>query len=302
MLDFSLFGFGGYVAPRHINAIRDTGNRLTSVFDIAPSNSDYFSKNFPQVSLFHEFEGFDAFNTVHRPDYVSICTPNDQHFEQIQWALNKRSHVICEKPIVTEPAQLYILQEMERKSGKKINTILQLRSLEHVQELKKSLNHHHQRHQVDLTYISRRDAQYFQSWKADNKRSGGLITNIGIHLFDLVIWLFGPVKEAMVFEREMHRATGFLQLEHADVRWLLDLTGDLLPNPSVATFRELKIDGTPLRLDQGLQDLHRICYEDIMKGNGLGLDEAQASIVLCHDLNYMKISEKNMLKMLHPIV
>lgn len=290
MLDFSLIGYGGYVSPRHITAIKDTGNKLISGLDFPNSETNALKEQFPNAALFTSFDSYKEYHNSNVPDYITICTPNDQHFEYIKWALETGAHVICEKPIVTDPDLLFPLLELEQSTGKKVNTILQLRSLKQMIELKKEVENSKHRYQIDLSYFSSRDEHYFRSWKADLSRSGGLITNIGIHLFDLVLWIFGGVKNSYVFKREMDHASGFLELDKADVRWMLDIKGDMASTHGVQTFRELKLNGMPLRLDSGLESLHRISYEDIITGKGWGIKDAFASISLCSRLNYLEIS------------
>ena len=284
-----MLGAAGYVAPRHLKAISETGNDLVSVFD--PSESlGILDQYFPGAACFSSFDAYTAYhNHRHFFDYLAICSPNDAHFEQIKWGIHHGANIICEKPLVINPDQLDILQELEERTGKKIYTILQLRLHPVAIELKNSMDtstSSQKKKEVSIDYITARGNWYFNSWKGREEQSGGIVTNIGIHLFDLLIWLFGNVEGVQIDHYNRKKAGGRLEMENAIVQWNLSVDEEDLPAGSRANgkkyYRQLLIDGTSYRLDEGMEDLHTACYREILSGYGPGINEAAHSIKLCH--------------------
>jgi len=279
-MKFSLIGAAGYVAPRHMKAIRDLGHELVSVYDVHDDLA-VLDQYFPGAACFSDLTAYTEFHRSRPLDYVSVCSPNHLHAEHIRWAMAQRAHVICEKPLVIEPAQLDQLAELEKLHGKKINTVLQLRNLESVQNLKAAVAGSNRLHEVDVRYVSARGNWYFNSWKGNEDFSGGLVTNIGIHLFDLLLWVFGPVREFEVSLYNQKQAKGTLTLEGARVNWFLSISAADLPDPNTRSFREMMVDDQLIRLDTGLEPLHHKCYMDIFAGKGTGIAEGRPSIELC---------------------
>ena len=299
-LNFAVTGVAGFVAPRHLNAIRDTGNRLVAAVDPhdAVGVLDRYSFN---VRFFKEVERFDRhLEKLRRAaaddhvDYVSICSPNYLHDAHIRLALRAGAHVICEKPIVINPWNLDPLQDLERESGRRINTVLQLRLHSAVRALRETLaGGGRGRHQVTLTYITARGGWYDVSWKGSEERSGGIVMNIGIHFFDLLLWLFGGVRKSDVHVRTANAAAGSLDLERADVRWFLSTNmADLpfAPAPgSRTTFRAITVDGEQVELSEGFGDLHTKVYEETLAGRGFGIDAARPSVELTYQIRHAPI-------------
>lgn len=292
MASFALTGVAGYIAPRHLKAIQDTGNRLVAAVDPhdAVGILDRFSFD---VRFFTEFERFDRHleklrrgPAEGRIDYVSVCSPNYLHDAHVRTALRAGAHAICEKPLVINPWNLDALQELEAESGRRVFSILQLRVHPSLQALREQLIAQDIVHDVCLTYVTARGAWYFSSWKGQDERSGGVVTNIGIHLFDLLTWLFGPVARSEVYLRRPRRASGYLELKRARVRWFLSVdTADLpfIPTPGgKTTMRSITVDGKELEFTEGFTDLHTKVYEAVLDGSGPGIDEARGSIELAH--------------------
>jgi len=300
--DFALIGAAGYIAPRHMKAIRDTGNRLVAAVD--PSdNVGVLDSYFPGCRFFTEVERFDRHVEKLRrnPDlspvsYVSICSPNYLHDAHTRLALRVGASAICEKPLVISPWNLDQLAEIEADSPGRVYTVLQLRLLPSLIELKKRIDATPAGEvvDVDLTYITRRGPWYHVSWKGRPERSGTLAMNIGIHFFDLLQWLFGPSVENHVHLRELDKFAGTLRLEKARVRWFLSIDAADLP-ASVAdaggyAYRSITLDGTEMEFSTGFTDLHTRVYEDILAGRGYGLEEARAAIALVHDVRNVELS------------
>lgn len=300
MKNFALSGLAGYIAPRHLKAIRDTGNRLVAAVD--PHDSvGIIDSFFPDVSFFTEVERFDRHleklrraSNGEAVDYITICTPNNLHDAHIRMALRVNADAICEKPLVLNPWNLDALQLLEEEYGKRVWTILQLREHPSLLELKKRLskNTGDTKHKIRLTYITSRGKWYHYSWKGDETRSGGIGTNIGIHFFDLLMWLFGKPQTVELYLREASRMSGYLELPNADVEWFLSLEKDDLPGGDslVRTFRSITVDGEELEFSGGFTDLHTKVYEKTLAGNGFGIDDARPSIELVHKLRTMDIS------------
>jgi UDP-N-acetyl-2-amino-2-deoxyglucuronate dehydrogenase len=302
MKNFAMTGVGGFVAPRHLKAIADTGNRLVAAADPHDSVGILDRYSF-DARFFTEIERFDRHleklrrgaedDRVH---YMSICSPNYLHDAHIRLALRVGAHVICEKPIVINPWNLDALEELEHESGRAVNTVLQLRLHPSLVALKERLQREPRggQHDVCLTYITARGAWYNVSWKGSDERSGGLVTNIGIHFFDLLLWLFGPVAGIRLHQRDADRMAGFLELEHARVQWLLSTRiADLpfAPEPGVkTTFRSITVDGQELEFSEGFTDLHTRVYEGVLAGRGFRIPDARPSIELTHRIRRAEIS------------
>ena len=231
MSTFSIIGAAGYVAPRHMKAIKDTGNSLVSVYDPC-ENLGILDQYFPDAACFSNFDAYSSYhNHKHFFDYLSVCSPNHYHFEQICWGIRHGANIICEKPLVINPEEIPVLQELEERTGKKISTILQLRLHPAVIELKKSISLHPsgEKKAVSIEYITARGNWYFNSWKGRDEQSGGIVTNIGIHLFDLLIWLFGNAEGIQIDHYSRKKVSGRLEMEYAKVKWTLSINEDDLP-------------------------------------------------------------------------
>ena len=288
---FALTGAAGYIAPRHMKAIKDTGNDLVAALD-PYDGIGIMDSNFPEASFFTEFERFDRhIDKLKREgnhiDYVSITTPNYLHDAHMRWALRSGADAICEKPLVLNPWNIDALKVIEQETGKKIYNILQLRLHESIialkerveQELKENPN---KIYDIDLTYLTSRGKWYFVSWKGDETKSGGIASNIGVHFYDMLTWIFGGVKDNIVHLKTSYANAGYLELEHARVRWFLSVKYDYIPEEIKATgqrtYRSITVDGKEIEFSSGFTELHTRSYEEILKGNGFGLDEAYGSI------------------------
>ena len=289
--NFAITGVAGYIAPRHLKAIQDTGNRLVAATD--PHDAVGILDRFAfDCRFFSEFERFDRHLDKlrrgpdgSRVDYVTICSPNYLHDAHMRQALRVGADVICEKPLVINPWNLDGLEELERESGGRVSTILQLRVHPQLVDLRQRLlAARDRRHQVRLTYITARGGWYDVSWKGNEERSGGIVTNIGIHFFDLILWLFGEARGSVVHLRDRHRAAGTLDLARADVQWYLSTdAADLpfTPQPGAkTTFRSITVDGEEVEFSEGFTDLHTRVYEEILAGRGFGIADARPSIEL----------------------
>ena len=294
MRNFALIGAAGYIAPRHMQAIKDTGNILVAALDKFDSVG-IIDSYFPGADFFTEFERFDRhIDKLRRNgtkiDYVTICSPNYLHDSHIRFALRQQADAICEKPVVLNPWNLDALEEIEKETGKKIYTILQLRLHPVIQALKKEidLGPKGKVYDVDLRYITSRGKWYQHSWKGEESKSGGIATNIGIHFFDMLLWIFGEVKENSLTELYQDYASGILQLEKANVKWFLSINSEHLPKEVIAkgkrTYRSLKIQGKEVEFTEGFTDLHTESYKEILSGRGFRLQEARASIEVAHQL------------------
>lgn len=284
-MKFSLIGAAGYVASRHMKAIKDLGHELVSVYDVHDGLA-VLDQYFPDANCFSQMQAYDEFHQSHPLDYVSICSPNYLHVDHIQWAVNKGANVICEKPLVLDPAHLPMLADLEIRTGKKISTILQLRNVAAVRELKEQVlsTTGDYTYKVDIRYVSARGKWYFNSWKGRDACSGGLVTNIGIHLFDLLIWIFGPVRDVELTQFNQHKAEGYLVLDRATVKWFLSVDAGDIPTGGQRSFREMTVDDQVIRFDTGMELLHRQCYEEILAGGGPSIQDATPSIELCHQI------------------
>lgn len=294
MKNFLLVGAAGYIAPRHLKAIKDTGNNLVAALD-PYDGMGIMDSYFPEVDFFTEFERFDRHvDKLRRKgtsvDYVSICSPNFLHDSHIRFGLRNGADVICEKPIVLNPWNVEALKEIEQESGKNIYNILQLRLHPSVMELKKKIDNGDpdKIYDVDLTYITSRGHWYYTSWKGDVHKSGGVATNIGVHFFDMLTWIFGDIKKNIVHLHEHDRAAGFLYLEKARVRWFLSINFDTLPEEFKAkgmrTFRSITVDGDEFEFSGGFTELHTRSYEHILEGSGFRIGDTQKAIQTVFDI------------------
>lgn len=311
MAKFAMIGVAGYIAPRHLKAIKETNNDLLAAYDKNDSVG-IIDSYFPKASFFTEFERFDRhLEKLKREqgqfvDYVSICTPNYLHDAHIRMALRSEAHAICEKPLVLNPWNLDSLQDIEQKSGKKIYTILQLRLHPVIQSFKKKVTDNPDKfYEVDLTYLTSRGYWYYASWKGDETKSGGIASNIGVHFFDMLTWVFGDVQESIVYEHNHDRASGVLFYKNARVRWFLSINEELLPDEIKAkggrTYRSIKVDGEELEFSEGFTDLHTESYQSILQGNGFGIEDARNSVQIIHQIrNAKKIGFDE--KLSHPLV
>jgi UDP-N-acetyl-2-amino-2-deoxyglucuronate dehydrogenase len=299
--NFALIGAGGYIAPRHLKAIRDTGNRLIAAVD--PKDSvgllDQFSFD---VKFFTEIERFDRhleklrrLSEEERVQYISVCSPNYLHDAHCRLALRLGADVICEKPLVINPWNLDALEELEQKSGHRVNTVLQLRVHPKLLKLRQELlSAPSKKHDVILTYVTGRGNWYNVSWKGQEEKSGGIATNIGIHLFDLLIWLFGKAGDIRLHHADSQSMSGFLELENADVRWFLSVDPGDLPFPvspgRKSTFRSISVDGQEIEFSEGFADLHTRVYEETLAGNGFRIADARPSVELTHRIRSTPVS------------
>ena len=300
--NFALIGAAGYIAPRHMKAIRETGNNLVAALD-PYDGVGIMDSYFPNADFFIEPERFDRhLDKLRREalvkkqeinkkvDYVSICSPNYMHDSHIRLALRNEAHAICEKPVVLNPWNIDALKGIEKETGKKINTILQLRLHPVIMGLKEKVgkNKPSKIYNLDLTYITSRGKWYFRSWKGNTERSGGIATNIGIHFFDMLTWIFGEVKINKVHLISTDKAAGFLQLEKARVRWFLSLDYEDIPKKIKAggsrTYRSLVIDGEEVEFSEGFTDLHTESYRKILANRGFGLNDSKPSVEVVHEI------------------
>jgi UDP-N-acetyl-2-amino-2-deoxyglucuronate dehydrogenase len=297
MKNFTLVGAAGYIAPRHLMAIKDTGNNLIAALDRFDSVG-VMDSYFPNADFFVEFERFDRHleKLKHEKgieiDYTSICTPNYLHDAHIRMALRRKSDAICEKPLVLNPWNIDALSEVEKETGQKIWNILQLRVHPSIIALKKKVEDgpKDKIYDVDLTYLTSRGHWYYTSWKGDVDKSGGIATNIGVHFYDMLGWIFGELKENIVHIHTHDRAAGFLQFEKARVRWFLSINYDVLPEEikekGQRTYRSIQIEGEELEFSGGFTDLHTTSYQEIIAGNGYGLEAARNAIEIVHDIRH----------------
>ena len=301
MTDFALIGAAGFVAPRHMKAIKEVGGNMVAAMD--PSDSvGVMDSYFPDCRFFTEFERFDrhidkltrAGNGV---GYVSICSPNYLHDAHVRFALRSGADAICEKPAVLNPWNLDGLQEMESHTGKRVHTILQLRLHPAILALKERIaaEPKDKTFDVDLTYITSRGAWYLTSWKGDEQKSGGIATNIGVHFYDMLSFVFGPLKENAVHLRTPTHAAGFLEFDRARVRWFLSVDRNDLPTNTPdgqTTYRSITVDGDEVEFSGGFTDLHTLSYQDIMNGSGFGIDVVRPSIELVSSIRTADLQPK----------
>jgi UDP-N-acetyl-2-amino-2-deoxyglucuronate dehydrogenase len=306
MKKFGLIGAAGYIAPRHMRAIKDTGNDLVWVVD--PSDSvGILDQYFPNCSYFPDIHGHGIVEThdhaslhaqtgmrayghegMRKVDYVTVCSPNFLHEQHIRWALEQGAEVICEKPLVIDLDHLEEIERLERESGKRVNTIMQLRLHPVVETLRLGddktirLGEQEKRKYVKLEYVTARGRWYYHSWKGLEEKSGGIVMNIGIHLFDLMTFLYGPMKSSKVDLYQPDRASGILELEQADVEWFLSINADDLPAVTKAAghraFRNISLNGQSIEFTEGFTELHTLSYKEILEGRGFGINDVRESL------------------------
>lgn len=300
-INFGLIGASGYIAPRHMRAIKDTGNELIAALDTY-DGIGIMDSYFPQAYFFTEYERFDRFvdkwrrNGNKKIEYIAITTPNYLHDSHIRFALRSGANAICEKPLVLNPHNIDQLKIIEEESGKRVFNILQLRLHESIVALKNKiskelLQNPDRIYDVDLTYLTSRGKWYFISWKGDEDKSGGVATNIGVHFFDMLSWIFGPIEENIVHLKQPDANAGYMRLKNANVRWFLSVNYDYIPenikSSGKRTFRSIKVDGDEIEFSDGFTDLHTKSYEHILSGEGFGLDEARNSINIVSSIRKM---------------
>ena len=290
--NFALIGASGYIAPRHMKAIKETGNELVAALD-PYDGIGIMDSHFPQASFFTEFERFDRFvDKWHRDgnkkiEYIAITSPNYLHDSHIRFALKSGAHAICEKPLVLNPHNIDQLKVIEKETGKKVYNILQLRLHDSIIALKEKVTKElkenpNKVYNIDLTYLTSRGKWYFVSWKGDEAKSGGIASNIGVHFYDMLCWIFGDVEENIVHVKTADTNAGYFKLKNATVRWFLSVNYDYIPEEirasGMRTYRSITVDGDEIEFSGGFTDLHTKSYEHILNGGGFGLDEAYGSI------------------------
>lgn len=301
MKKFAIIGTAGYIAPRHLKAIKETGNELVVAMDINDSVG-IMDSHFPKAEFFTEFEDFSAFVEDQelaglKLDYVAICSPNYLHLSHMKYALKNGIDVICEKPLVLESKDLDTLAKYEEKYEGKVNSILQLRLHPSIIELKEKVASapSDKIFDVDLTYMTSRGSWYMKSWKGFDHKSGGVATNIGVHFYDMLHFVFGKLKHNEVHHRDEKTVSGYLEYERARVRWFLSIDSEYLPENAVQgeklTYRSIKIGNDELEFSGGFTDLHTQSYQNILKGNGFGIEENRVAIETVEKIREMQIIE-----------
>lgn len=310
MKNFALTGAAGYIAPRHMKAIKETNNRLVAILD--PHDAvGIIDSYFPEASYFREFERFERHldklrrqNSDEKIDFLSVCSPNFLHDAHIRLALRLGADAVCEKPLVLNPWNLDLLEELEKESGKKIYNVLQLRTHPALIEAKKTIDENKisRKNNVELTYITSRGKWYLYSWKGDISKSGGLATNIGIHFFDMLIWFFGAVQSYEVHYASPTKTCGFIELQNAYVKWFLSIDRNDLPEEAIAagktTYRSIKINGNELEFTEGFTNLHTVLYQKVLLGEGFFINDVRPSIELAYRIR--NASPKVNRETLHP--
>ena len=306
MKNFALIGAAGYIAPRHMKAIKDTNNLLVAAMDKNDSVG-VIDSYFPDADFFVEFERFDRhIDLLKRKgtklDYVSIASPNYLHDSHIRFALKNGAHAICEKPLVLNPHNIDALKIVEEETGKKVFNILQLRLHPSIIELKSFVDRITNQNpgkmfDVDLTYLTSRGHWYFTSWKGEESKSGGIATNIGVHFYDMLGWVFGDLVKNEVHLKREDASAGYLEFKHARVRWFLSVNYDYIPQSikdmGQRTYRSIQVDGKEIEFSGGFTDLHTASYQDILNGGGFSLEEARKSIEIVSDIRTSPISQNN---------
>ena len=301
--NFSMIGVAGYIAVRHVNAIKETGNNLLATLDKFDSVG-FLDGYFPKADFFTEFERFDRHTSKlqrsgSKIDYVSICSPNYLHDSHIRFALKSDADAICEKPLVLNPWNIDALGDIEKETGRKVNTILQLRLHPSIIALRKQIDEGpaDKIYDVDLTYITSRGNWYHFSWKGDVQKSGGIATNIGIHFFDMLTWIFGKVKNNILHYSDNNKTAGFLQLEKARVRWFLSLDENDIPQnireKKQRTYRSITMEGKEIEFSEGFTDLHTLSYKSILENKGFGLADARTSVETAFNIRNASVHALN---------
>ena len=296
MKNFALIGAAGYIAPRHMKAIKETGNDLVAAFD--PFDSvGVIDSQFPKADFFVEYERFDRhLDKIKRAgtplDYVSICSPNYLHDSHIRFGLRHGADVICEKPLVLNPWNIEALEDLQKETGQKVYNILQLRLHPSIIALKKQVAEapKDKIFDLDLAYLTSRGNWYYTSWKGDVTKSGGIATNIGVHFYDMLQWVFGPIKKNIVHVHTHDRAGGYFEFERARVRWFLSINADTLPDEikakGMTTYRSITMEGKEIEFSGGFTDLHTMSYQGVLDGNGFEVGEAKTAIQIVHDIRH----------------
>lgn len=298
MKNFGIIGVAGYIAPRHLRAIKDTGNNLIVALDKSDTVG-IMDSYFPNSSFYTEFERFDRYvdkikHTEKKLDYISVCTPNYLHDSHIRFGLRTQCDVICEKPLVLNPWNIDAISMMEKETGKKVYNILQLRLHQAIIDWKKEIENgpKDKVYDVDLTYITSRGTWYYTSWKGVTEKSGGVATNIGVHFYDMLSWIFGEVKENIVHIYQHDRVGGFLQFERARVRYFMSINADTLPKECIEagkrTYRKIEMEGKEIEFSEGFTELHTESYRQILAGNGFSLEDSRQSIQIVSDIRNSK--------------
>lgn len=304
-MNFALIGAAGFIAPKHMHAIKQIGHQLVAAVDRHDS-AGIIDSYAPDCAFFTEIERFDRhlekLRRSHEPDaveYISICSPNYLHDAHVRLALRLHAHAICEKPLVINPWNLDQLEELAAEYGRNVFTVLQLRCMPSMQKLKQQLETqaHRERVDIDLTYITRRGRWYDASWKGDETRSGGVAMNIGIHFFDLMLWLFGRVQSSVVNLRQPRRMAGVMELEWARVRWFLSVCEEDLPAATREkggyAYRSMTLDGEEMDFGANFTELHTNVYENILAGKGYGIADARPSIQAVYDIRHAEVEKKS---------
>lgn len=298
MKNFILIGAASYIAPRHFKAIKETKNNLLAAMDKFDSVG-ILDSYFPKAAFFTEFERFDRHieklnRTDNKVDFVSVCTPNYLHDSHIRFGLRHGADVICEKPLVLNPWNIDSLEVLQRETGKTVYNIFQLRLHPAIQALREKVMNTKtdKKYELDLTYITSRGNWYYTSWKGDVTKSGGIATNIGVHFFDMLTWIFGGVQSSQVHIHTHDRAAGFLELENARVKWFLSINEENIPasirEQKKTTYRSIQLDGQEIEFSEGFTDLHTVSYQNVLDGKGFPLMEAKRSIEIVHDIRTKK--------------
>jgi UDP-N-acetyl-2-amino-2-deoxyglucuronate dehydrogenase len=309
VIRFGLIGAAGFVAPRHMKAIKEVGADLVAAVD-KHDCVGVMDSYFPDSSFFTEFERFDRHvDKLKRKgeglDYVSVCTPNYLHDAHIRFGLRIGADVICEKPLVLNPWNIDGLVEIEKETGKKVFNILQLRHHPAIIALRDKVakEYNGKKYEVDLAYFTSRGKWYMQSWKGELEKSGGIATNIGVHFYDMLTWVFGDVQQSVVHLHEKDCAAGYMELEKARVRWFLSINYDKIPEEVKAqgkrTFRSITMNGQEIEFSEGFTDLHSVSYRSVLDGHGFGLEEARKSIELVHGIRNAEV--KGLVGDYHPL-
>lgn len=313
MKHFAMIGAAGYIAPRHMKAIKDTGNKLVAALDKNDSVG-VIDSYFPEADFFVEYERFDRHIDLLKRrgthiDYVSIASPNYLHDSHIRFALRQGAHAICEKPLVLNPHNIDALKVVQEETGKQVFNILQLRLHPSIIALKEFVavevaKNPNKVFDVDLTYLTSRGYWYFTSWKGDDHKSGGIATNIGVHFYDMLGWVFGDIKKNEAHLKQSDTSAGFLEFKHAKVRWFLSVNYDYIPDnikeSGQRTYRSITVDGNEMEFSGGFTDLHTESYKQILSGNGFGLEEARKSIKIVSDIRNQDVVINS--SDLHPFV
>lgn len=285
--EYAIIGSSGYIAPRHLKAIQDTGGNLAYATDLKENQENL--AGFPNCQFFHGFNNFDQAVSNSKIDYIIVCSPNFLHFEHIKFALENNINVICEKPLVLALDELKKLESIQKNSKAKVYAIFQLRYHESVKKLAQKVASSSGHHNISLQYITPRDENYLKTWKGNQDLSGGILANIGIHFFDMLLWIFGDLKTLSLNTKTPKCVSGTLELEKATVEWILSIDSTDLPEhvkqDGVRTYRSITIDNEELEFSTGFENLHTLSYEEILAQKGYGISDAQKSLEIIEKIN-----------------